>query len=151
MKAIADTGAASPRLGKAAGLSQTPNGFTLLEMMVAVTIIAIVLLAVYRLHSQTLLMNQSAQFYSVAPLLAQKKLAELATGDGIELLEQTGDFGDDYPGYGWKVDTEPVAVEDLEDTEDRFRRIDLTLTFNGDELRYQVRTYRLEQPEDDGR
>lgn len=126
-------------------------GFTLLEMMVAVSVIAIVLLAVYRLHSQTLLMNQSAQFYSLAPLLAQKKLAELATGEDMDLLEQNGDFGDDYPGYRWEVNSETVTAESLQNTEDRFRRIDLRLTFNRDELAYEIRTYRLQQPEDDGR
>jgi len=127
------------------------SGFTLLEMMVAVSVIAIVLLAVYRLHSQTLLMNQSAQFYSLAPLLAQKKLAELTADEDLELLEPGGDFGEDYPGYRWEASTETVAAESLEHTDDRFRRIDLKVSFNRDELAYEVRTYRLRQPEDEGR
>jgi general secretion pathway protein I len=118
---------------------------------VAVAVISIVLLAVYRLHSQTLLMNQSAQFYSLAPLLAQEKLAELAIAEDIDLLEQKGAFGENYPGYGWEFSTEVVTPESLEHTADRFRRIDLKLTFNEDELSYNVRTYRLQQPEDDGR
>lgn len=134
-----------------AGSFGTCAGFTLLEMMVAVAVISIVLLAVYRLHSQTLLMNQSAQFYSLAPLLAQEKLAELAIAEDIDLLEQKGAFGENYPGYGWELSTEVVTPESLKHTADRFRRIDLKLTFNEDELSYNVRTYRLQQPEDEGR
>ena len=79
------------------------HGFTLIEMMVAVSIIAIVLLAVYRLHSQTLLMNLSARFYTVAPLLAQTKLADVELNSVKELAEGSGDFGEGYAGYSWEV------------------------------------------------
>ena len=55
----------------------TSAGFTLLEIMVCLSIISIVLIAIYRMHSQTLLMNQSTQFYTTAPLLAQRRLTEV--------------------------------------------------------------------------
>ena len=79
------------------------SGFTLLEVMVAMSIIAIVLLAVYRLHSQTLMMNYSARFYTTAPLLAQQKLSELELSDLDALIDAAGDFGDDHTGYGWEI------------------------------------------------
>ena len=53
------------------------SGFTLLEVMVAMAIMAIVLVSVYRMHSQTLTMNSASRFYTLAPLLAQSKLAQL--------------------------------------------------------------------------
>ncbi|MCU0593194.1 MAG: prepilin-type N-terminal cleavage/methylation domain-containing protein, partial [Desulfobacterales bacterium] len=51
-------------------LRRSPQGFTLLEVMVALGIMAIVLVSVYRLHSQTLAMSVESRFYTQAPLLA---------------------------------------------------------------------------------
>ena len=121
------------------------NGFTLLEMMVAVSIIAIVLLAVYRLHSQTLLMNLSARFYTVAPLLAQSKLAELETSTISELSEGSGDFGEDYTGYNWEISVSDIESEPLESTTDNLKQIDIKVIFNQGELSYDLRTYRFFQ------
>ena len=121
------------------------NGFTLIEMMVAVSIIAIVLLAVYRLHSQTLLMNLSARFYTVAPLLAQNKLAELETSTISELLEGSGDFGEDYTGYNWEISINDIESEPLESTADKLKQIDIKVIFNQGELSYDLRTYRFFQ------
>ena len=122
-----------------------PGGFTLIEMMVAVSIIAIVLLAVYRLHSQTLLMNLSARFYTVAPLLAQSKLAELETSTVSELLEGSGDFGEDYTGYNWEISISDIESEQLENTADKLKQIDIKIIFNQGELSYDLRTYRFFQ------
>jgi len=48
-------------------------GFTLLETMVAVSIIAIVLVSIYKLHIQTISMNITAKFYATAPFWHKKK------------------------------------------------------------------------------
>jgi general secretion pathway protein I len=114
-------------------------------MMVAVSIIAIVLLAVYRLHSQTLLMNLSARFYTVAPLLAQSKLAELETSTVSELSEGSGDFGKDYTGYNWEITVSDFESEQLENTADKLKQIDIKVIFNQGELTYDLRTYRFFQ------
>ena len=121
------------------------HGFTLIEMMVAVSIIAIVLLAVYRLHSQTLLMNISARFYTVAPLLAQTKLAELETSSVSELSEGSGDFGKDYAGYNWEITISDYEFKQLETTADKLKQIDIKVIFNQGELTYDLRTYRFFQ------
>ena len=121
------------------------DGFTLLEMMVAVSVIAIVLLAVYRLHSQTLLMNISARFYTMAPLLAQSKLAELETSTDIDLSEESGDFGEDYTGYNWEIIISDIESEQLENTADKLKQIDIKVIFNQGELSYDLRTYRFFQ------
>ena len=121
------------------------RGFTLIEMMVAVSIIAIVLLAVYRLHSQTLLMNLSARFYTVAPLLAQNKLADLETSSVKELAEGSGDFGEGYTGYSWEVSVSDIESDPLETTADKLKRIDIKVLFNQGELSYNLRTYRFFQ------
>ena len=118
------------------------NGFTLLEVCVAVFIIAIVLLAVYRLQSQTLLMNYSARFYTTAPLLAQIKLAEIDVHGLEDLTGESGDFGEEFPGYTWEIGTDEVDLEALEKTTDALKRVDLKILLNGGKLEYSLQTYR---------
>ncbi len=122
-------------------------GFTLLEVMVAVSIIAIVFISVFRLHTQTLAMNGTVRFYAVAPVLAHGILAELENRSPDELSDDSGDFGEDFPGFSWEVGVSDVESEVLEDTAKDLKRIDLTVTFEG--IVYGLRTYRFMKPNDE--
>ena len=116
------------------------KGFSLLEVMVAMAIMAIVLVAVYRMHSQTLSMAAASQFQTEAPLLAQRKLAELeASEDAIG--SDSGDFGDDFAGYSWNVEVEDVVSEALGEISQDLKRIDLTVS--SDAGTFELRTYRF--------
>ena len=121
----------------------TASGFTLLEVMVAMAIMAIVLVSVYRMHSQTLTMNTAARFYTQAPMLAQSKLAQLEVDSSGIITGDSGDFGDKFPGYTWRISTEEVASEALGEIAADLKRIDMTVVFNSDEYIYNVRTYRF--------
>jgi len=118
-----------------------PAGFTLIEVMVAMAIMAIVLVSVYRMHSQTLTMNTANRFYTQAPMLAQGKLAQLETRTSGIFAGDSGDFGEKFPGYSWNVSVEEVAIEALGEVANDFKQIDLTVSYN--EYVYSVRTYRL--------
>jgi general secretion pathway protein I len=126
------------------------GGFTLIEMMVAVSIIAIVLTAVYRLHSQTLMMTIGARFYTVAPLLAQNKLVDIELSSAKELTQGTGDFGKDFPAYTWEVAIDDTNSDQLKTGSDKLKgaveklkRIDIKVLFNQGEMVYSLRTYRF--------
>lgn len=119
------------------------GGFTLLEMMIAVSIIAIVLTAIYRLHSQTLMMNSEARFQTMAPLLAQGKLAELELLALSDLADGSGDFGEDLAGYSWRVTVTDIENELLEKVQENFKKIDVTVQFNESNLTYNLGTYRF--------
>jgi general secretion pathway protein I len=121
------------------------SGFTLLEIMVAVSIIAIVLVSVYKMQAQTISMNYDARFYATAPLLAQLKIAEIEMENLGKLADDSGDFGDDFPGYRWNVAIEEVDSQLLGNISENLKRIDVNVSFNNDELTYRLRTYRFRQ------
>lgn len=111
--------------------------------MVAVSIIAIVLVSIYKMHAQTISMNYITKFYTTAPLLAQRKMAELAIKPLCELAEDAGDFGGDFPNYRWHVAVDDVESEALGQSADKLKKIDVAIAFNNDEFTYSLRTYRV--------
>ncbi len=122
---------------------QPAFGFTLLEVMIAMAIMAIVLVSVFRLHSQTLSMTTANRFYTQAPLLAQSKMAQLEAMSSDLISGDSGDFGDKFPGYGWSVSTDEVSSEALGEATEDLKRIDVTVTLNENEYEYTIRLYRM--------
>jgi len=119
------------------------SGFTLLEVLIAMAIMAIVLVSVYRMHSQTLTMTTANRFYTQAPMLAQSKLAQLEANPSELIAGESGDFGEKFPGYHWSVAAEGVSAEALGETAEDLKRIDLTVALNENEYVYSIRTYRF--------
>jgi general secretion pathway protein I len=126
------------------GFTRTASGFTLLEVMVALAVMSIVLVSVYRMHSQSLTMNTAARFYILAPLLAQNKLAELESLSSEGFSDNSGDFGEQYPGYSWRSSVADVSSEVLGEVANDLKRIDLTVSYNEDQFSYNLRTYRFQ-------
>ncbi len=94
-------------------------GFTLLEVMIAMAILAITLVVVFQSQSQSISMASTSRFVTTASLLAQSKMAEMEAADSGNLGSGSGDFGDDYPGYAWRVtvgDTQKDAIKKIEVT-----------------------------------
>jgi general secretion pathway protein I len=118
------------------------GGFTLLEIMVSLAVIALVLVSIYRLHAQTIAMNVDARFYATAPFLAQWKISELEDKTGKELVDDSGDFGVDHPGYNWTVKVQEVESEPLGDYAKNLIKIDVAVSLNDTGMSYGVRTYR---------
>ena len=118
------------------------KGFTLLEIMVTVSIMAIVLVSIFDLHSQTISMNIDAKFYATAPFLAQTKLTERELTPLEDLLGDSGEFGADYPGFSWEINVEEVQPEGLTTSGIGFKKITVNIDFNDDELNYELVTYR---------
>jgi general secretion pathway protein I len=127
------------------GFSRTASGFTLFEVMIALAVMSIVLVSVYRMHSQSLTMNTAARFYTLAPLLAQNKLAELETLSSDGFPDDSGDFGEQYPGYSWQTSIADVSSEMLGEVADDLKRIDLTVSYNNNQFSHSLRTYRFQR------
>jgi general secretion pathway protein I len=124
---------------------QPDSGFTLLEIMVALSIIAIVLVSVYKMQAQTISMNYAARFYATAPLLAQLKIAEVEIENPGEQTDDSGDFGDEFPGYRWNVIINDIESEPLGNIAENLKQINVNISFNTDEFTYTLRTYRFLQ------
>ena len=122
---------------------QPQSGFTLLEIMVALSILAIVLVSVYRLHAQTVSMNNEVRFYATAPMLAQLKMAEVESESPDDMGDDSGDFGDEFPNYRWNVVIDDVESTALGNIAKDLKKIDLLISFNNNEFTYSLRNYKF--------
>ncbi|MFZ7113110.1 MAG: type IV pilus modification PilV family protein [Desulfatiglandales bacterium] len=84
------------------------SGFTLLEIVISLGLIATVLLAVFQLQAQNLNLLLEAQFITVANELARERLARIQAGGTLIEGTETGDFGEDYPDYSY---TQEISAE----------------------------------------
>jgi general secretion pathway protein I len=112
------------------------SGFTLLEVMVAMAILAIALVAVLRSQSQSISMANEARLATMASMLTQSKIAEIDI-EGISAVTSSGDFGEDFPNYRWEVTTTDTDFKYL-------KKIDLAVTWKEAVLtrEYHITFYR---------
>ena len=120
------------------------RGFTLLEVMVAIALIAIALTAVLGSQSQSVSLAGEARFNTTATLLAQSKMAEIELQDPGDLTADSGDFDEDFPGYTWNLSVSNVMFDRPENVSDHLKQVDLTISWGEDEqFQYALRVYRF--------
>lgn len=115
------------------------RGFTLLEVMIAVAIIAIALTTLLGSQSQSVFFANSAKFETMAALLAQSKMSEITIQAADSLSSDSGDFGEDYPGYAWEATVSDVSIEGLGAVSDYLKQIDLAVTWGA--MSFNLRLY----------
>ncbi len=113
----------------------------MLEVMVSVAIIAIVLVSILKLQGQSIVMNETIRFYSVAPLLADSKMSEICLKPSDFELSSSGDFGDEYPGYSWNVNIEEMKIDVVDSPELTLKKVDIVVSLNNGELNFSVRRF----------
>lgn len=121
------------------------GGFTLLEVMIAVSLLAISLTTLFGSQSQSVSLGSITKFNTQAPLLAQLKLAEF-TRTTERPTSDSGDFGDEFPGYQWKMETADAnleASEILSKLEDTLQRLSLTVSWGDNLYVYEIKSYLL--------
>ncbi len=80
------------------------RGFTLLETLVALSVLAISLGVIYQIFGTSLRNMQYAKEYSYAQMFAESKISEL--GKGIPVVE--GSYGGEINDkYVWEINIEP--------------------------------------------
>ncbi len=109
------------------------QGFTLLEVMVAMAIIAITLVAVFNSQSQSVSLACESRFYTTGPLLAQKKMAELDMVETADLMSDSGDF-EGFSDYQWELKVETPAFNSPENVSERLKQLDLVVSYGKDKM-----------------
>ena len=79
------------------------QGFTLLEVMIAMAILATVLVTVFHSQSQSIAMANESRAMTSLALLAQSRMAEVEGQQNLSTGQTSGKFGDDFPDYSWTV------------------------------------------------
>ena len=127
------------------------KGFSLLEVLVAVAIIAIAFTGVLKLYSQSVSVNMAANFYAKAPLLAQQILGEWETGMECrgEPFSLSETF-DGYKGFTFEIREEDrgelLAPEKNTGAAPRLVQLYCTIFYNGGGLQYSTTALRLAAP-----
>jgi general secretion pathway protein I len=104
------------------GMTQNKaNGFTLMEVMIAMAILAIALVAVFQLQSQSISMSTDSRFMTTAALLAQSKMVEVEAGSTLSNHSEDGNFGPDYSQYTWHLEIGDTQLS-------LFKKIEVTVT-----------------------
>jgi type II secretion system protein I len=81
-------------------------GFTLLEVMVSLAILATAFAAALRLHSDSIGMLISSRIHTNAAELAQFKMTDIEMHGLKQLGIRSGEFGDSAPDYVWDIQLE---------------------------------------------
>ena len=121
------------------------KGFTLLEVMIAFSIIAIVITTIWGLHSKTIYLNLNTQFDTQAPFLAEVRVSQILSKKMEADQTEEGDFGEDFPGYVWKSSVSKVESETLGTLAEKVKKIEVSVSFNEGEFDYSLISYRFVQ------
>ena len=108
----------------------------------AVSILALLLVGIHKLQSQLVDVNLAARFLTMAPLLAQNRMAELERSHFADIEKDTGDFGKDFPGYSWSLIMETLEPDILKKMASPMKKIEVSISLNKGERTYRVRIYR---------
>jgi type IV pilus modification protein PilV len=93
-------------------LKTNNKGFTLVELMVALVVFAVGILAVGQLQVTSIRYNSHAQRMSEATMLAQSQMEELMSIDYDTVAAETATAGSYL--IKWQVDDDPVAeIKDI--------------------------------------
>lgn len=87
------------------------SGFTLIEVMIALAILAVALVALLGLRNRDIQMQAQARDTTRATLLA-RQMALTVTDEGVpDLGYLEGDFGEDHPGFSWQRQVGTFMIE----------------------------------------
>lgn len=122
-------------------------GFTLIEVIVAMAIIATVMTALFRMQSGTINLAGADDFQATARYLAAKALAQIELS--INDPDLQGEFDEAFKGYSWQCEVTEInanlsdIVPDLGEDVGTLKQIDLTITRAQGDRSYYVQTFRF--------
>lgn len=115
----------------------------------AVAIIAIAFTSVLKLHTQTVSMNIASNFYTKAPLLAQKIISEWEAGMVLnETPPELNNSLEEFPGFTFEINHETLALDSLypenrDDNDSLLVEIVCTVLYNQGEYHYTSKSLKF--------
>ncbi|MFH2092693.1 MAG: prepilin-type N-terminal cleavage/methylation domain-containing protein [Pseudomonadota bacterium] len=121
------------------------EGFTLIEVMVSMTIIAIVMVSLFRMQSGAIDLAGADRFQNITVFLAKKKLAQIEPVFG-EKTEETGRFEEPNSDYQWSYMVTDVDFQEsrivLNKDSGQFKKIEVEIREHQGSRAYHVTTFR---------
>ncbi len=93
--------------------SQLQSGFSLIEVLVAVVILAIGVVGLVEAMTLSLRSSRDEELHTVAVVLAAGHMELLRSERFIVEGSNDGEFGDEFPDLGWREEIEETSVEGL--------------------------------------
>ncbi|MCG3113091.1 MAG: prepilin-type N-terminal cleavage/methylation domain-containing protein [Candidatus Manganitrophus sp. SB1] len=87
------------------------SGFTLIEIMVSLAVLAIALTVLLGLRNRDIALSAYSGHLTEATLLARQRISEVSFAGFPDLGAREGDFGEEYPNYKWKEEVKQTPYE----------------------------------------
>ena len=91
------------------------NGFTLLEIMAALAIVATALVALLGAHLKSLDLAYKHKEQTLAAMLARQKIEESLMISFEELSGDSGDFAPSHPEIEWEIEVSKADIDNLKE------------------------------------
>lgn len=89
------------------------EGFTLLEVMIAMIVLSITFVALLEAETEGIDMCSQSKFITTSTLLAERHISEMKadlSDEKPQSGQKNGDFGADYPGYTYEENIESTPL-----------------------------------------
>ena len=86
------------------------SGFTLLEIMVALAVIAVAFVALLGLRNRDIVLHGEARAVIAATALAQQRMADATIGGFPDLGTSEGRFDDAHARFTWRQEVSPTGL-----------------------------------------
>jgi len=117
-----------------------------LEVMISISIIALVLTSLFRMQSSTIELANAGKFNSLAPALAQQLLVKIEQ-DPANWSEFEGDFNETYPEFIWSCNISDSFFEEIdfisEENTDSLKKIEIAIIDSSRQRSYKITTWRF--------
>ncbi len=122
----------------------TFSGFTLLEVLISLSIVSIVFVALFRMQAGNIRLADSQLFNITAARLAQEKLVEI-TGELQDIQDRSGTFDQAFENFHWSCSvggeyTTPDEKWISKDAAKRLKLIHIEIIRGGDS--YKISAWR---------
>jgi general secretion pathway protein I len=86
------------------------GGFTLIEIMVALAVIAVAFVALLGLRNRDIVLHDEARAVIMATALAQQRMADATIGGFPDLGTSEGRFDDAHARFTWRQEVSPTGL-----------------------------------------